>query len=183
MFSNEYRTKIVLDKIEEWASMDKDSAKVAFVDYISSLDPSNYFATIFMYAYGAAFSPNKENSPPYTDFPFYNSGDEILCDSALLVNYENSFGGLDWKVNFYKANLLQLKGILIDYGVNDHYSWIPRGCIYYSNLLTEAGIQNELLSFNGGHSNQVKERIENVMLPYFTGKLEFETAIQSKQTI
>lgn len=175
MFSSETAIHTFLAKQQEWAAMDKDSAIAAFKSYIEYLKSRNDNDRVFSYAYGAAFSPNPDSHPPNINYPYYKSGDQILCDSTLLQNYENGFGGLAWKVVQFKENFLKLKRIIIDYGRSDFYSWIPRGCVYFSQLLTEAEIPHELLNFSGGHSNMVRSRIENFMMPYFSETLVFDT--------
>lgn len=175
MFSSQTAINTFLTKQQDWAAMSKDSAVAAFKSYINFLRWINDNNTVFYYAYGTAFSPNPDSHPPNINYPYYKSGDQILCDSTVLQNYENGFGGLAWKVEQYKENFLKLKRIIIDYGISDFYSWIPRGCIYFSQLLTEAEIAHELLSFNGGHSNWVRSRIENFMMPYFSESLAIDS--------
>jgi len=175
MFSSQTTINNFIAKQQEWAAMAKDSAVAAFKLYIEYLKSRNDNNTVFSYAYGTAFSPNPDSHPPNINYPYYKSGDQLLCDASVLQNYQNGFGGLAWKVEQYKENLLKLRRIIIDYGKSDFYSWIPRGCVYFSQLLTEAEIPHELISFNGGHSNMVRSRIENYMMPYFSESLVFDT--------
>ncbi len=77
----------------------------------------------------------------------------------------------------YRNNLLELEAYTIDYGVYDYFSWIPDGCIFFSQLLTEEDIPHELLSFNGGHSNMVRQRIEEQIFPFFSNILECDSLV------
>jgi len=40
---------------------------------------------------------------------------------------------------FINANMLQLKGLVVDYGRQDEYAWIPKGCEYFGAQLTTLG--------------------------------------------
>jgi hypothetical protein len=70
--------------------------------------------------------------------------------------------------------LLKLAAIAIDYGTKDEYAYIPAGCVYLSALLNSVGVRHQLLSFDGGHSDRVRERIEEYMLPFFSKYLSAE---------
>jgi hypothetical protein len=73
----------------------------------------------------------------------------------------------------YKENLLKLNGILVDYGTNDPYHWIPEGCQFFAQQLAAENIPYQLMSFKGGHG-PLSERAGAVVLPFFSAKLVFE---------
>ncbi len=76
-------------------------------------------------------------------------------------------GGGVRKLRNITHNLEKLSGIAIDYGTEDDLEWIPVGSEYVSNQLSKAGINHQILHFKGGHSDHIKERLLNVMLPFF----------------
>ncbi len=98
----------------------------------------------------------------------------MKCDSTILQNYENGYGGFKEKIKQYKNNLLSLVDFTIEYGTKDEYSWICRGSDYTSELLKAEGIQHQLISFNGAHVNYLRNRIEQYLLPRVSSKLYFE---------
>ena len=67
-----------------------------------------------------------------------------------------------------------LNGLVIDYGRQDQYKWIPKGCEYFGAQRSAAGIPHELRSFEGGHENQLRERIGAFMLPFLSERLTVE---------
>jgi pimeloyl-ACP methyl ester carboxylesterase len=168
-FINQFLAKEV-----EYAAMQQTDAFRAFKTYIQQLYSASDYDTPFTYAYGAAFSPNPNNSVPYTNYPYYKSGTDVLVDSTLLKNYENGFGGWNKKIETYKENFLKLSAVTVDYGTSDYYVWIRQGCAYFSSLLTQAQIPHKLVSFAGGHSDKLGQRIEQYMLPSFSNSLDFE---------
>jgi S-formylglutathione hydrolase FrmB len=128
----------------------------------------------FTVAYGLAFAPNPDAAPPYLDYPYAEQNGQMVRDGATWRRWENGFGGFGDKVRQYKANLTQLSGLVIDYGRNDQYAWIPKGCEYVDAQLTAAGIPHQLVSFDGGHESHLALRIREHMLPFFSEKLVFD---------
>ena len=175
LFKNQSFINQFISKEEEYSKMSGQDALTDFKSYIQGRFNSGDWDTPFAYAYGAAFSPDTNKPLPFTDYPYFKQGEQIIADSFILKNYENGYGGLLEKVTTFKNNLLKLRAITIDYGNNDNYKWIPQGCRYFSDLLTTEGIKNDLVTFNGGHEDQVRKRIEAYLLPFFSGKLEYDT--------
>lgn len=174
MFARQETIEEYLEKEEEFEAMSYDEALREFKSFISELIILGNNERVFSYAYGAAFSPNPNKNAPFIDYPYYRSGDTLVLDAVAWENYENGFGNLAEKVRFYKDNLLSLTSINIDYGINDFYTWIPQGCEYFSQLLQGEGIPHNSTGFNGGHSDKVRDRIENYMLPTFSNILQFD---------
>jgi pimeloyl-ACP methyl ester carboxylesterase len=128
----------------------------------------------FTLAYGFAFAPNPDVAPPYLDYPYADQNGQPVRDDATWARWDHGFGGFEDKIPQYKANLMQLKGLVIDYGRDDEYAWIPKGCEYVGVQLTAVGIPHQLLSFAGGHESHLALRIREHMLPFFSEKLVFE---------
>jgi hypothetical protein len=89
--------------------------------------------------------------------------------------WESGFGGVADEVQQYQDNFMQLKGIVVDYGTNDEYSWIPKGCTYFGQQLTAAGIPVKVESYEGTHQSGLSDRIRGFMLPFFSSTLKFES--------
>jgi pimeloyl-ACP methyl ester carboxylesterase len=128
----------------------------------------------FALAYGYTFAPNADRHPPYFDYPYTEVDGMLVRDDAVWKKWESGFGGIAEETAQYKQNLLQLKGIVVDYGIHDENPWIPKGCVYYGEQLTAAGIPVKVESYDGNHSNQLGQRISDFMLPFFSGILKFE---------
>jgi S-formylglutathione hydrolase FrmB len=138
--------------------------------------PKAVFSSVdsFTVAYGMAFAPNPNNSPFYMDFPYSDVNGELVRDEEIWKRWESGFGGIRDEIVQYKDNFLKLKGIVVDYAIQDELRWIPRGCIYFDEQLTAAGIPHELTAFEGNHNNKVAERISKFMLPFFSKLLAGE---------
>jgi S-formylglutathione hydrolase FrmB len=128
----------------------------------------------FTLAYGLAFAPNPEKQPPYLDYPYTQANGKLVRNDAIWKRWEAGFGAIQDKIQQYKANMLQLNGLVIDYGRQDEYAWIPKGCEYFGAQLTAAGILHELRSYDGGHETQLSVRISRYMLPYLSERLSVE---------
>jgi enterochelin esterase-like enzyme len=128
----------------------------------------------FAISYGYAFAPNPDRHPPYYDYPYTEVDGQLVRDDEVWERWESGFGGIADEARQYKDNLLKLKGIVVDYGESDEYSWIPRGCVYFGEQLAAAGIPVKVEAYNGSHQGQLGTRIRDFMLPFFSTTLEFE---------
>ncbi|RPJ27605.1 MAG: alpha/beta hydrolase [Chloroflexi bacterium] len=128
----------------------------------------------FGLAYGYAFAPNPDRHPPYFDYPYSEVDGQLVRDEVVWKKWESGFGGIADEAVQYKDNLLKLKGIVVDYGTADENRWIPKGCVYYGEQLSAAGIPVKLESYNGNHGGQIGTRIRDYMLPFFSTLLTFE---------
>lgn len=155
----------------------------SFVDYnrnVMEMPPDEAARMIFRspqqftLAYGYAFAPNPGGHPPYYEYPYTEVNDELVKDEELWKKWDAGYGGIPEKVAQYRQNLLLLKGIAVDYGTLDQYAWIPKGCVYFGEQLTQAGIPVQIESFDGGHQNELGTRIREHMLPFFSKLLVFE---------
>jgi len=165
-----------LSKQAELDRLPADQARTQFRTYIESLYATGNevdYSLASFYAYSAAFAPRPEGRPPFIDYPFSRSGAGLAQNPAVLKKLELGYGGLAEKIECYSGNLSSLRAIVIDYGANDHYQWIPRGCAYLSSLLDQAGITHELRRHDGGHGDKLRERIETQMLPFFSNHLKY----------
>lgn len=129
------------------------------------------FATwdqMFLTAYGAAFSPNPAKGYPYGEIPKF---DNTKADNKIRANWENGFGNLNQKIDAYLQLKTPLRAIQVVYGDSDRYPWIPKGCVYFSQLLTAKNIYHEIKEFPGGHDLGL---LRNSFVPFFTTNLKFE---------
>ncbi len=121
----------------------------------------------FTLAYGAAFAPDPELGPPFIDYPYELKNEKAKVIRDVWRRWENGIGGWPQKISEYHDNLAELRGIVIDYGAEDIYHWIPPGSEYLSKQLTEAGIQHQLYQFEGTHGDHLTQRLTEIMLPFF----------------
>jgi len=128
----------------------------------------------FALSYGLAFAPNSDRHPPYYDYPFTEVDGQLVRDDAVWEKWESGFGGIAEETYQYKENLLKLSGIVVDYGKYDEYSWIPKGCIYFGEQLSAAGISVTVEEYNGSHQSELGVRIRDHMFPFFSTILKFE---------
>ena len=128
----------------------------------------------FALSYGFAFAPNPDRHPPYFDYPFTEVDGQLVRDDVVWKKWESGFGGIADEVQEYKDNLLKLKDIVVDYGEYDEYNWIPKGCVYFGEQLTAAGIPVKVEAYNGSHQSVLGERIRDHMFPFFSTILTFE---------
>jgi enterochelin esterase-like enzyme len=120
--------------------------------------------TLFSTAYGAAFAPDPEAGPPYVAYPFDDPAG--APDPEVWARWEAGFGGIEDEAQEFADELRSLRGMLVDYGVNDEYAWIPPGAEYYAEQLAANDVPVRLEQFDGGHG-PASVRAEDVMWPFF----------------
>lgn len=128
----------------------------------------------FALSYAYAFAPNPDKFPPLLDYPFTEVDGQLVRDEVIWEKWESGYGGIAEETLQYKDNLLKLKGIVVDYGEYDEYNWIPKGCVYYGEQLSTAGIPVKVEAYSGSHQSVLGVRIRDYMLPFFSTILEFE---------
>jgi hypothetical protein len=84
--------------------------------------------------------------------------------------YVNSPVTGNWE-DFIAQNVV---GYVDGYGEYDEYNWIPKGCVYFGEQLTAAGISVKVESYRDSHQSVLGERIRDYMLPYFSTILKFD---------
>ncbi|MBN1121678.1 MAG: hypothetical protein JXJ17_11420 [Anaerolineae bacterium] len=161
--------------IDQYLTLESDLAALSREEAQAALSgmPMNEILR-FTVNYGRAFSPNLDKNAPYIDYPYHQEGDQLVLDEEIWERWEAGYGGIDEETRLYKDNLLSLEAITVDWGTSDEYAWIPQGCEYYSEKLTEAGIPHEVETFEGGHMERGRTRIEEHLLPFFSNILAFE---------
>ena len=123
----------------------------------------------FSVAYGAAFAPDPEGDFPYVDYPFTAVGSPP--DEETWARWEAGYGGIAAEIDEFQHNLRSLRGIALDFGINDRYEWIPDGCDYFADQLAAHSITAQVTPYEGGHG-PIGPRAEAVMFPFFAEVLE-----------
>jgi hypothetical protein len=124
----------------------------------------------FSVAYGMAFAPDPV-APPYVDYPYESATGPV--DEATWARWEAGYGGIADEVTEFADELRSLRGLLVDWGVRDEYTWIPKGCAYLGRELERHDIPVRLEQFDGGHG-PVSLRAADVMWPFFAEVLAAE---------
>jgi len=153
--------------IDRHAEADDETVHAEYLEYI---DRSGW-TTTFSFAYASAFAPDANARAPYVKLPEKDENGDFMRDGILQL-YHSGYGGLKEKLNndTYIDNLLNLKGFVIEYGTDDEFIFIPKGCVYFSGLLKEHDIPHELHEFKGPHTSL--PRIRTVVIPYFSNTFQ-----------
>lgn len=157
-------------------SEDHIKAVIAAMAPIKNLAPAAVLPALdqqgefyFDIAYGMAFAPSAK--PPYFEYPYSLVNNTLVRDDAVWAKWEAGFGAVHSEVQAFKGNFAMLSAIGLDCGSNDEYQWIYRGCVYFDSELTAAGIQHAYTPHSGKHQDQLRSRILNLMLPFFSKNL------------
>lgn len=121
-------------------------------------------------AIGAAFAPDPKSVRLMLPFPFKVVDGQTVRDDALGAKWRVGFD-LDAQVRSYISNPVHLKDIALDWGAQDQWATIPRGCEYLAGLLEANGIEVTTHAFDGDHVDQLSDRLPNDLLPYMIDRL------------
>jgi S-formylglutathione hydrolase len=121
-------------------------------------------------ASAAAWSPNPENPPFYVDLPTRDGQWRPEVAARWAANAPLAM------VDQYVFSLRQLRAIGLDAGTRE--ASIAPTTRALHEALNRYGIDNLFEIYEGDHVNRVAERIETVVLPFFSQHLEFGPAGQ-----
>ncbi len=124
-------------------------------------------------AASAAFLPNEDRPPLYSDYLFEMSDGRLtLNDDALERRLALSVYRL---IDQHESDLRSLNGILIDYGEHEMVDLVG-GNAEFAEVLARRGIPFVLEVYEGGdHGNMVADRLESRGLSFFAESLQFES--------
>jgi S-formylglutathione hydrolase FrmB len=151
------------DKTLEFRSMDD------FTAANKSSEPAAFFSMVFV-ALGAAWSPDPQRPPFYTDFPVDGRNGSRKPVEAQQARWSANM--IVPMMSQYRSNLARLKGIAFDVGTQDEFAHIVAGARDFDKLLSANGINHEFSEYEGDHMNRIGERIESKVLPFFSSCLD-----------
>lgn len=173
---DQYTIEFFLKLESDLLTLENDT--IAHLEYLSRVD--NLLSNDrrrFVLAYGSAFSPNQSKRAPYIDYLFSREEGEIKENASIRDRWEGGFGGIAQEVEQYSSNLRGLIGIGIEYSDADVNTWIPRGCLYLSEVLHDHNIEHNMVNTTYGHASQLRLRIETFMMPFFAEVFHVESLI------
>lgn len=125
------------------------------------------------FSYAAAFAYNTDTYP-YIDRPQQDENGKYLHDD-IWKRYEAGYGDVKNKLSTYKDNLLSLKGLVIEYGDRDEFTFIPHGCKYFKSEADKLNIPCDLIEYEGNHQGKLNSRIKSDVILYFSNNLKQES--------
>jgi enterochelin esterase-like enzyme len=155
----------VLDALDSLAALSPEQATAQLPEIASSS-----YEVEQAFAAGSAFAPDPD-ARSLMRYPFRREGAAIVRDEGVWRTWRAGLADWPARVDRYGAGLAQLRAIGLDYGTTDEYPWIPAGNRALAELLRGAGISVTEATFEGGHANQLSERVALYMLPFFSANL------------
>jgi len=94
--------------------------------------------------------------------------------SAVYATSPGMIDDVEEKVRAYEASALKLNAIVVEAGAGEPDEGIVDGCQHFSGRLDEVDVPHRMIQFDGGHEDQLRQRIEEQVLPFFSGVLSLE---------
>ncbi len=123
-------------------------------------------------AMDAAFAPDPRNHPLLGDQPFHVREKQPVPDPDVLFKFQSKI--VTTAIPALLPQISRLKGIYIDYGIEDEFTHIPPGARATSAQLALLGIPHVLEAYQGTHGSRAVERAETHVLPWFSRQLTHE---------
>jgi len=116
------------------------------------------------YGEAAAWSPDPQAPPLFFDLPVK---DGVFNAGAAARWVANSPAVM---IDQYIPNIKMYKAVAMDVGLQDP---LFKSIQDFNATLTRLGITHSFETFEGGHSDHLKDRIEQKVLPFFSNNLVF----------
>lgn len=115
-------------------------------------------------ALAAAWSANPNNPPTFYDLPVQNGEYKAEIGAKWYANSPLAM------VDQYWSNLKKYTAIKMDIGLQDT---LLNGNRDMDAALTKLGVPHAYETYEGDHTNRVRERFEKSVLPFFSKNLDF----------
>jgi len=147
------------------------AARLEGIKTQAELEKADFF-TKAMFASAASWSPNPGQAPFYLDLPVKDGQPQPMVTARWTANAP--LATLDQHV----ANIRQLRALAFDAGSKDVS--IAANIKVLDGMLTTYQIPHTYEEYDGDHINRIAERIEQKMLPFFSGNLVSEGGSKRK---
>ena len=114
-------------------------------------------------AEAAAWSPNPQNPPKFFDLPTENGTVRPEIAAKWIANSPLAM------VDQYVSNLKEYHAFMMDVGLQDGLAASNKEM---DTSLTQIGVPHKFETYEGNHTNRVKERFESSVLPFFSENLK-----------
>ena len=115
-----------------------------------------------LFAQAAAWAPNPMNPPQFFDLPTKDGQLQPLIAAKWVANSPLVM------VDQYVPNLKTYRAIALDVGTQDS---LGASNIDLDKALTRLGVTHSFETYEGDHTNRVRERFEAKVLPFFSQQL------------
>lgn len=136
-------------------------------DKFGAKDGANWLVQSSIAA-AAAFSPNPDSAPFMADFPL----EEVDGEVRVIDDIWQQWLAHDpvTLLSTHDGNLQQYRAVRVDCGTADFLIEENRA---FAQALTAANIPHEFLEYDGNHTNRVRVRMGEQVLPFFSENLSF----------
>ncbi len=147
------------DRVATWR-------KVLSTTDTSQIRAAGFHANLLM-ALAAVYSPAPDRPPLFVEYPIMARNDSLVTDTAIAARWKPPLT----QVERYRSNLARMR-IGFDAGRSDGLADIPVNVRALHEMLTGFGIDHFFEIYEGNHGNRIRERLEKIVLPFFSSSLK-----------
>ena len=127
-------------------------------------------------ALAIALSPDSHN-PNFADLPYETDDDKLRPVRSVIDQWKVQMP--DNMIPGYLDQLLKLRGLGIEYGLEDPFTHIPASTNRLVDLLTMNKVPFAFETYHGDHNSGIPARMATRILPFVADKLQFEPLVSS----
>lgn len=146
----------------------------AWLVALSLTDTSQFrsagFNAQLLIAESAVYSPDTARPPFLVDFPFRSEQGRLVLDTAVAKRWRVPLV----EIKAHAANLRREK-VGFDAGLRDGFIRIPPDVATLDRMLTELDVPHFAELYEGTHGDKIRERLERVVLPFFSASFNPRT--------
>lgn len=142
-------------------------------DLTRAMEARDFYALAYA-ALTAALSPAPDRPPLYLDFPVRQDPrrGELFPAEPAHSRWRARLPAQ--RVAAARAELLALRALALDYGVDEQFAHIPAATLAFARSLAEHRIPHRLEVYDGDHRDRYPERLRTRVLPFFGQALATE---------
>jgi S-formylglutathione hydrolase len=133
----------------------------------------NRFWPAALAAFAVAVSPDV-GAPMKAKMPYVLVNGRVVPVPGVIERWKSEMP--DQLASEHVANLKSLKGLALDYGLEDQFTHIPAGANEFTQVLEKNNVPFYFESYHGDHNQGVPERVRTRLIPFVTEKLVFVQA-------
>ena len=138
-------------------------------DISASLEKRDFYPVIVT-GLLSAFATEVTDAPLHIRFPLNFQRGQFTPNGEAYDSYMAKFPIN--RISARREALKQLRGLGLEYGINEEFPHIPAASRAFSQGLSELRIPHRFDVYVGNHRNRVPERLESVILPFLASTLD-----------
>lgn len=130
------------------------------------------FYPVAVIALASVFSPRPDLPPLYVDLPFREEDDRLVPAEPAYSRWRAAVPAA--RARAHREALAGLRALRVDTAFTDEFGHIPPAARMFADTLAVLEVPHVFEMYEGDHRNRIRERVTELVLPWFSRLLEGE---------